>query len=113
MKKIYVAGPYTASDPRLTQANVDEAIRVGCALIRKGWAPFIPHLSHYIWLHPAGDFGYETWTALDFEWLDQCEAFYYLKSSRGADAELHVAERMGIPIFRSLEEVPNLGDEKQ
>ena len=108
MKKIYVAGPYTASTPRETQQNVDKAIAVGCELIHRGWAPFIPHLSHYIWLHPKGDFGYEVWTALDFKWLEVCDAFFFIAPSNGADAELEVAKKMGIPIYYNIEHVPDL-----
>ena len=111
MKKIYVAGPYSASDARKVQANVNEAIRIGCELIKKGYAPFIPHLSHYIWIHPDGDFGYEVWTNLDFVWLDHCDAFFYMESSNGADKELEYAKKMGIPIYYSLSSVPDLLNE--
>lgn len=108
MKRIYVAGPYTAANSRLTKLNVDKAISVGCKLIRKGYAPFIPHLSHYIWMHPDGDFDYQLWTKLDMEWLKVCDAFYYMDSSPGADKELEKAREMGIPIYTKIEDVPNI-----
>ena len=108
MKRIYVAGPYTASDARKTRRNVDEAVRIGCALIRKGWAPFVPHLSHFIWMHPDGDFPYETWTKMDMEWLKACHALYYVAPSPGAGRELMAALKLGHPVYRSLEEVPDL-----
>ena len=110
MKRIYIAGPYTAPDARLTRQNTDKAIEIGCELISKGWAPFIPHLSHYIWMHPKGDFDYEVWTALDMEWLEVCDAFYYISSSKGADAELKYAKQLGIPIYYSLSDVPECSD---
>ena len=111
MKRIYVAGPYSASDARKVRQNVDKAIEVGCALIRKGWAPFIPHLSHYIWMHPDGDFSYETWTEMDMEWVRVCPALYYISPSPGADAEFLEARKLGHPIYRSLEDVPDLTKE--
>jgi hypothetical protein len=109
-----VAGPYTGKDPRETQCNVDRAISIGCQLIAMGYAPFIPHLSHYVWLHPDGNFDYGVWTALDFEWLKVCDAFFYISPSKGADAELAVANTMGIPIYRKLDQVPSVkGEDKK
>lgn len=109
MRRIYVAGSYTADDARKVRQNVDKAIEIACALIRKGYAPFIPHLTHYVWMHPDGDFPYEFWTAYDMEWLKCCQALFYISPSPGADAELKHASEMGKPIYRSLEEVPNFG----
>jgi len=36
MKRIYIAGPYTGKDPRESHLNVQAAIKVACAVIRKG-----------------------------------------------------------------------------
>jgi leucyl-tRNA synthetase len=104
--KIYVAGPYSAKDARCVQMNVNKAISIGCQLMRKGWTPFIPHLSHYIWTHPGGDFEYKKWTEMDFEWLDVCDAFYLIDHSPGADAELERAKELKLKIYYNLESVP-------
>ena len=108
MKRIYVAGPYTAENPRLTQINVNKAISIGCKLIRLGYMPFIPHLGHYIWIHPDGDFDYNFWTEYGIEWMNVCEAFFLVESSPGADNELHYAQELELPIYRSIEAVPSL-----
>lgn len=108
MKRIYIAGPYTASTPREAQKNVDLAVSLGCKLIRSGWAPFIPHLSHYVWLHPEGDFDRETWMEIDFKWLEVSDAFFYIGSSCGADAELAIAMNMKIPIYLFIGDVPEV-----
>jgi len=113
MKRIYVAGPYTAGDARKVRQNVDKAVEIGCALIRKGWAPFIPHLTHYIWMHPDGDFPYEIWTEIDLEWLRVCHAFYFMSSSPGADKELMEALKLRHPVYRSLDEVPDFSEFKE
>jgi len=101
-----VAGPYSADNPRNTQLNVNEAIAVGCKLLRKGYAPFIPHLCHYIWLHPEGNFEYETWKKYDLEWLRVCDALFFIGDSPCANNELKIAEEMGLTIYMQLEEVP-------
>jgi len=110
MKRIYVAGPYSIGNtPRNVQLNVNKAISIGCHLIRKGWSPFIPHLTHYIWLHPDGDFDYDKWLELDFSWLEVCEALFRIRGdSPGANEEEALAKELGIPIFYDLDEVPNL-----
>jgi hypothetical protein len=106
MKKIYVAGPYTAINPRDTQLNVNKAIEIGCALIKKGYAPFIPHLYHYVWLHEKGNYEYDTWRKIDTKWIESSNAFFYIGSSKGADEELKMAEKLGLPIYKNLDEVP-------
>jgi hypothetical protein len=45
--RIYVAGKYSAETPEGRLANTRRAIEVGIHLWHKGYAPFIPHLSHY------------------------------------------------------------------
>lgn len=113
MKRIYVAGPYTAKNSRDTQLNVNKAISIGCKLLKKGYAPFIPHLCHYIWIHPDGDFEYEVWTSYDMEWLKACDAFFLIESSPGTCRELEEARKMGIPIYYRLEDVPNCINNKR
>lgn len=110
MKKtrIYISGPYTAETPRLTQFNVNKAISIGCELVRLGYIPFIPHLGHYISLHPEGNFDYQFWVEYGINWLKACDAFFYIESSPGADIELSEAEKMEIPIYRSIEKVPRI-----
>ena len=106
--RIYVAGPYSAPTAREVQANVNEAIRVACALMRKGHSVYIPHLSHYVWLHPEGNFPYEHWVAQDYVWLDECDALYFIASSPGADKERAYMEKgWRRPVYTSLEDVPN------
>jgi len=109
--RIYIAGPYTAANARDVQANVDRAIEVGCALMRMGHTVYIPHLMHYVWLHPDGDFPYEHWIAQVMAWLEQNEALYFIGPSPGATPERVRAEELGLCIFESLETVPRASNE--
>ena len=114
--KIYVAGPYCPHDcslhdaSRIAQKHVDKAIEIGNALIEKGHYVFVPHLSHYIHIHYSckRDYGI-WWYAEDLTFLDRwANALFYIASSKGADLELAFAEKKGLQIFRSLEEIPNV-----
>jgi len=109
---MYIAGPYSAENARKVRLNVDKAIAIGCALIKKGWAVFVPHLTHYIWMHPDGDFSYDVWTELDMEWLKCAHGLFYISPSPGADKELEYAAKMGKPIYHALEQVPDLRGEE-
>ena len=117
MSRIYVAGPYSASTADEREANTNRAIDVAHALYAKGHNPFIPHLSHYTneraLLHgislaeAAGMTEHAFW--LDFvdrEWLQACEALFYIAPSKGADMELAWAQEWRMPVYRSLDEVP-------
>jgi len=104
--KIYVAGPYTARHLRDTQRNVDTAIDMGIQIWKKGHFPYIPHLTHYIYLRPTCDLEWEDFIEWDKVWLDACDAFLYLGKSRGADLELKYAKSKGKIIFKNLDDIP-------
>jgi hypothetical protein len=107
--RIYIAGPYTAPTVDGRLANTNRAIEVGLALMRLGHQPFIPHLSHF--MDTSGETGgtlfpYERWLELDNAWLDQSEALYFIAPSRGASLERARAERLGLPVYERLQDVP-------
>ncbi len=98
--RVYVAGPYTKGDVAL---NVKEAVRVSDELLRRGYAPYCPHLTHF-W-HMLFEHGYQTWLDLDNEWVTCCDALLRIPGdSSGADKEVALAESLGLPVFFSLEE---------
>ena len=92
---IYVAGPYTHPEP---VENTHRVIKVADELIELGYSVFVPHLTllwHIVSPKPA-DF----WYAYDFSILARCDILYRLRGySKGADAEVAMAEGMGIPVF--------------
>lgn len=114
MPKLYIAGPYTAPTLEETEQNVLDAIDAGIEVYRRGWIPFIPHLSHYVALrnaeHPLRHgirLEYEDYIAMDDVWLYACDAFLYLNPSPGADRELLLAAtRPGMPIYCHTDQIP-------
>jgi hypothetical protein len=98
---VYVTGPYTVPDP---DVNTVAAISIANSLLDLGFAPFVPHFSHY-WnrLFPRD---YEEWMQLDFTWLSVCNAMFWLPGiSSGRDRESALAVNEGIPIFDDLNEI--------
>lgn len=99
MKKVYVAGPYTHGD---VAVNVRNAILMADRLAEAGYAPFLPHLTHF-W-HMVAPRPYEFWLALDNQFLPHCDALIRLPGlSGGADKEVALAKSLGIPVFFDLD----------
>lgn len=107
--RIYIAGPYSADTPEEREQNVERAIDVGLQLIRKGHAPFIPHLTHYVDLRAINLGESVTWQnylTWDLSWLEVSDALLFMSSSPGAELERDRAKALGKPIFESVDEIP-------
>ena len=108
---IYVAGPYTAERRADRRNNTERAMDAGLALVAKGHYPVVPHLTHYLdercFDLTGGYLVYGFYIALDDRLLAACDALFYLAPSPGADRELARAKRRGLPIYRTLDEVPD------
>ena len=100
--RVYVAGPYSLSSEA---HNVRVALEAGETLLRRGYAPYVPHLNHF-W-HLVFPHSYEAWLELDFAYLKVCEAVLRLPGeSAGADREVAEAKKRGIPVYYSLTDFP-------
>ena len=98
--RVYVAGPYTKGDVAL---NVKEAVRASDELLKLGYAPYCPHLTHF-W-HMLFEHDYQTWLDLDNEWVTCCDALLRIPGdSSGADKEVALAESLGLPVFFSIKD---------
>jgi hypothetical protein len=99
--KVYVAGPYTQGD---VAVNVRAAILAADRLMGLGFAPFVPHLTHF-W-HLVAPRPYEDWLDLDNQFLPHCDALLRLPGvSAGAEREVALAESLGIPVFHNLKKL--------
>jgi hypothetical protein len=100
MIKIFISSPYSGNE----EQNVH--IQQDCAneLINLGFNPFIPLLYHYQQAkHPQL---YEVWLAIDLDWISSCDILLRLPGdSPGADREVAHAEKIGIPVVYSIEEL--------
>lgn len=97
--RVYIAGPYTQGD---VAVNVRSAYEAANKLADLGFAPFIPHASHF-W-HMLFPRPYDYWLRLDLEFLPLCHAVLRLPGpSTGADGEVETARACGIPVFNDVE----------
>lgn len=102
MKTIFIAGPYS-SDP---VGNTGRAMEVVHKLMDLGYAPFCPHLTHFLHLHRWR--AYEEWLALDMVYLEKCDALLRLTGhSSGADKEVMRADELGMRVYFKIEDIPD------
>lgn len=99
-KRVYIAGPYS-SEP---WACTHRAMELATAVLDAGYAPLLPHLTHF-W-HTSFPRAYEDWLELDLAWVAVAQAVLRIPGdSRGADREVALAESLSISVFHSLDEL--------
>ena len=110
-KLVYIAGPYgrriNNSDAQC-EANVKEVIKAARHLIILGHIPFPANIYHFVhsgWLASPTE---DVWLEICMAWIPFCDTLLRLPGkSHGADAEVKLAESLGIPVAYSFTE---LGD---
>lgn len=106
--KVYIASPYTIGSKL---ANVDRSMQVANELINLGFAPFIPLLNHFQNNeYPQPE---KIWLSLDLDWVESCHCVLRLGGeSTGADNECDYADKLAMPVFRSVEQIVNWRDSR-
>lgn len=101
MKRIYIAGPYTAKTREEIEQNIDRARAAGIMFARAGFAPLIPHCNTAGW-ERLTDMAYDTFLEIDLAWIGATDAIYFqgnYQNSYGCSVEMQTAAAMGIPVF--------------
>jgi hypothetical protein len=101
---VYLACPYTHPDPRVRVDRFLTVSRVAGSLMRQGMHVFSP-ITHS---HPIAEmvempWEWEFWEDQDKAFLRQCSRLIVLQlpgweASRGVNAEIKIAESLGIPV---------------
>lgn len=101
---VYLASAYTVGD---VAVNVKVQIDMADKLIGLGYCPITPLLTHFQHLvHPRP---YQDWVEIDNELVLRSDVVLRIPSeSKGADAEVALAEKHGIPVVYSIEELEEL-----
>ncbi len=101
-KHIYIASPYTKGDQF---CNVQKQISCANNLIDKGYIPFSPLLMS-VYLHAQIERDWQTWMDIDYSWVEKCDGLLRLEGeSKGADAEVEYAKKIGIPVFYDIDAI--------
>jgi hypothetical protein len=115
---ILIAGPYasgTGGDPTLMAKNLKRLEEAAWPIFAAGHIPMIGEWVALPVLESAGASGPDDPLAAEVMYptaerlLQHCDAVLRLPGeSRGADQDVAIAEARGIPVYRSLAEIPPL-----
>ncbi|MGW9183269.1 DUF4406 domain-containing protein [Agromyces sp. NPDC055661] len=119
-KLILIAGPYrsgTGDDPVLLDRNLRRLEEAAWPIFRKGHVPMIGEWVALPVLSSAGAEGIgdplaeEVLYPTAHRLLQHCDGVLRLPGdSRGADLDVAIARERGIPVYTSIDEIPDAAD---
>jgi len=116
---VYVAGPYTPTDMSNIDAaqhelemNIRRAVAVAERVLAKGHIPFIPHTHTQGYALRArkcyrGAKANELFYSWDNVILERCDAIVQYAPSPGADNEYALAAKLGLLLYKNVEDLPD------
>jgi hypothetical protein len=110
MKRVYVAGAYSADNVVSVLDNMRRGMRVSTEVLLAGYAPFCPWLDYHFQLMLREG---ETLTVRDYyqyslAWLEASDAVLVLpdsENSKGTQAEIARARELNIPVYYNLDDL--------
>lgn len=104
MKRIYIAGPYSASNIIEALNNMRRGMQLSYEVLKAGFAPFVPFFDYHFSL--IGETTLDEYYEYSLAWLRASEAILLLRGwqkSSGTLKELAIAQELNLPIFEQLE----------
>lgn len=99
--RVYISGPITKGS---REDNYDQADEMNRHLIEAGFAPLNPMFSMFS--RYAFEIKHSDWMEVDLAWIECADAVIRLPGeSVGADMETSHAEKLGIPVFKNVEDL--------
>ena len=116
IETVYIAGLLTPRGTWSTNLAIDHEInlrknvRAGLDVLFAGFDPFIPAFDHlFWWVMQDGEIITEAMIKrFSKTWLKRCDAVVLTPKWRGSPgtlAEIKLAEKLGIPVFETLEDL--------
>ena len=110
MKRVYVAGAYSANNVITVLDNMRRGMRLGTEVLLAGYAPFVPWFDYQFQLMLRDG---ETLTVQDYydysmAWLEASDCVLVVPNSdnsTGTQAEIKRAEELGISVYYALDEL--------
>ena len=114
MKRIYIAGQYSADNVIDVLANINKGIEWGAMLLSRGYAVFCPFLDHHFALTAYGAGISKTqFQANSMAWVEVSDAVFIIPGSRisgGVQREIDRAKELRIPVYFSFDELQAWAD---
>lgn len=114
MKRVYVAGAYSADNVIMVLDNIKNGMRLSTQVFLAGYAPFCPWFDfHYqLMLRDNEHLTVKDYYNYSIAWLEVSDCLLIgdwpeCEHSYGTKKEIERAIELGIPIYRSLQELIN------
>lgn len=112
MKRIYVAGAYSADNVITVLDNMRKGMRKSVEVLLKGFSPFCPWIDYHfqLMLRDNENLSVKNYYDYSMSWLEVSDAVLLLpnsENSKGTQEELKRAIELGIPIYNSLDDIPS------
>lgn len=107
---IGVAGPYSADTEEQKQKNLDAMNQAAAAILAKGHTPLIGVNAALPVVEQSTLTGQECYDAImdiSMAVIDKCEALLLIAESPGANRERDLILSKGLPVYYSINEVPD------
>jgi hypothetical protein len=106
---IAIAGPYSSPDPKQRKKNLDALNEAAARLLEKGHIPLIGINAALPVLERTKTVDtYKAAMDISMAVISHCEAILLLAESPGANRERDFILAKGLPVYSSVEEVPEL-----
>ncbi len=106
MKRVYVAGAYSAGNTIDCLKNIGKGEYYAGRIFTMGYAPFCPwHDKSYVMTNWDIDFTVKMFYDYSIAWLNVSEVMFLIpgwEHSESTLAEIEIAEQLGIPIVESF-----------
>lgn len=107
---IGVAGPYSAPTEDEKAANLQRMTNAAALLLEKGHIPIIGVHAALPIVNAANiPDRYKAIMDISLTVIDKCDALLLLAESRGANMERDLVLSKGLPVYYTVEEVPEAG----
>ena len=112
MKRVYVAGPYSADNFIDCLENMRKGMRAGVEVFLAGYSPWVPwhDFHHQLMFRDGESLSVNDYYEMSMAWLVVSDAMLVLpgwQESKGTMAEIAKAVELCIPIFFSLDKLKN------
>jgi len=110
MKRVYVAGAYSADNVLGVLNNIREGMRWSTKILLAGHAPFCPWLDFHfqLMLRENENLTVADYYAYSLAWLRASEVVFVTpnsENSHGTAKEVDLAEELGIPVVYRMEDI--------
>ena len=114
MKRIYIAGAYSADNVVAVLDNMRRGMRKATEVLLAGYSPFCPWLDYHfqLMLREGEKLEVSDYYAYSMAWLEASDAVLVLpnsENSKGTQAEILRARQLNIPIVESVVELVDAG----